>query len=139
LDLFTSIYVAGHIVSPNESFIPDEMTKQARMTAEYWMERAAGFVEKRFATYPSAARATLIAAYTQAAAGDEIAMKLGGVSDAFQDIGRHFEPLDLHFDHLGSLIREGLSGVGAALHGMVSTYDESGESRPPSTSPASPV
>jgi hypothetical protein len=58
--------------------------KQAGMTAHDWMSEAQDFVEARFADYPPEARATLIAAYAQAAAGDEIAMYLRGLGEAVE-------------------------------------------------------
>ena len=54
----------------------DLLMKQAGMTAHDWMLSAKEFVEQEFADYPPQARATLIAAYVNAAAGDELAMYL---------------------------------------------------------------
>lgn len=62
------------------------LMKQAGMTANSWMMEAKTFVEDWFSEYPPAARATLIAAYVNAAAGDEIAMYLRNLTEAVGDI-----------------------------------------------------
>lgn len=62
------------------------LMKQAGMTANTWMLEAKTFVEEWFPEYPPAARATLIAAYVNAAAGDEIAMYLRTLTEALGDI-----------------------------------------------------
>ena len=95
--------------------------KQAGMTAHDWMSEAARFVEERFADYPPEARATLIAAYTNAAAGDEIAMHvraLAEVTEPLQDVVRAIEGLgdSLRTDH--PLQGETLDGVRDALQAI---------------------
>lgn len=60
--------------------------KQAGSTAHDWMLEAQRFVEERFADYPPEARATLIAAYVNAAAHDEIAMNLRGLTEATESL-----------------------------------------------------
>ena len=67
----------------------DETTvmRQAGMTAHDWMLEAAEFVEQRFADYPPQARAALIAAYTTAAASDEVAMYVRALAEANETAG----------------------------------------------------
>lgn len=64
----------------------DRMMRQAGMTAELWMTKAKTFVEECFDDYPPTARAALIAAYVNAAAGDEIAIGLVNVAETLVDI-----------------------------------------------------
>lgn len=95
--------------------------KQAGMTAHDWMMEAKRFVEDMFEDYPPEARATLIAAYTQAAAGDEIAMHVRALAEAvepLQDVTRAIEGLgeSLRSDH--PLQGETLDGVQGALQAI---------------------
>lgn len=96
----------------------DHVMKQAGMTAHDWMLEAANFVEKRFADYPAEARATLIAAYTTAAAGDEIAMHLRGLVEAAEPLADAINGLrePLRSDH--PLQGETLDGVRDALQAI---------------------
>ena len=95
--------------------------KQAGMTAHDWMMEAKRFVEELFGDYPPEARATLIAAYTKAAAGDEIAMHVRALAEAvepLQDVVRAVEGLgeSLRTDH--PLQGETLDGVRDALQAI---------------------
>lgn len=70
-----------------------DVMKQAGMTAHDWMMEAHRFVDERFAEYPPEARATLIAAYVNAAAGDEIAMSLRGLAEAAEPLSSAIDGL----------------------------------------------
>ena len=96
----------------------ETIMKQAGMTAHDWMLEAARFVEDRFANYPPEARATLIAAYTKAAAGDEIAMSLRGLAEAAEPLADAIDGLrdSLRSDH--PLQGETLDGVRDALQAI---------------------
>lgn len=59
---------------------------QAAMTADSWGVKARRFVDEWFDDYPPSARATIIAAYMNTAAGDEIAMHLRCLAKAVEDI-----------------------------------------------------
>lgn len=59
----------------------ETLMKQAGWTAEYWLRSAKDFVEEEFKGLPPAQRTTLIAAYVQAAALDELAMNVRSISD----------------------------------------------------------
>jgi hypothetical protein len=103
-----------------------EVMKQAGMTAHDWMLEAARFVEDRFADYPPQARATLIAAYTTAAAGDEIAMNLRGLVEAAEPLADAIDGLrePLRSDH--PLQGETLDGVRDALQSIADNIGEAG-------------
>lgn len=64
----------------------DSVMKQAGLTAQHWMECATRYVEGRFGNYPPEARATLIAAYMKAAAGDEIAMHVRALAETVSEL-----------------------------------------------------
>lgn len=64
----------------------DRMMRQAAMTANDWGIKAKRFVDEWFDDYPPSARATIIAAYMNAAAGDEIAIGLVNVAETLVDI-----------------------------------------------------
>ena len=70
------------------------LMQQAGMTANTWMIEAKRFVEDWFEDYPPSARATLIAAYVNAAAGDEIAMYLRNLTEAVGDINLTLDTRD---------------------------------------------
>ena len=59
---------------------------QAAMSADSWGVKAKRFVEEWFDDYPPSARATIIAAYMNAAAGDEIAMHLRILAKVVEDV-----------------------------------------------------
>lgn len=92
--------------------------KQAGMTAHDWMSEARNYVERNFAEYPPEARATLIAAYVQTAAGDEIAMSLRGLAEAAEPLAQSISGLyeALRSDH--PLQGETLDGVRDALQSI---------------------
>jgi hypothetical protein len=63
----------------------ETLMRQGGMTAEVWMVAGKRFVEEHFAEYPLEARATLIAAYVTAAAGDQLGMYVRGLAEATAD------------------------------------------------------
>lgn len=63
-----------------------DVMMQASMTAKTWARAAKDFVEDEFSEYPPASRATIIAAYMNAAAGDEIAMHVRSLVEAVDDM-----------------------------------------------------
>lgn len=67
---------------------------QAAMTADSWGVKAKRFVEEWFDDYPPSARATIVAAYMNAAAGDEIAMHLRILAKAVEDVNIPLEAGD---------------------------------------------
>ena len=97
--------------------------KQAGMTAHDWMLEAREYVEDNFKSYPPEARATLIAAYVQAAAGDEIAMSLRGLTEAAEPLSDALE--SLRSDH--PLQGETLGGLEGALQSIAEKIGEAAE------------
>jgi hypothetical protein len=107
----------------------DALMRQAGMTAHDWMLEAKGFVEERFSEYPPEARAILMAAYMNGAAGDEIAMYLRSLAEATEpllDVVRAIEGLadSLRSDH--PLQGETLGGVQGALQSIADNISDAG-------------
>jgi hypothetical protein len=100
--------------------------KQAGVTAKTWMTEAAKLVEERFAAYPPEAKASLIAAYMAAAAGDEIAMHIRGLVEATEELPDAISGLReaLRSDH--PLQGETLEGIESALRGIAESIDNAG-------------
>lgn len=109
--------------------------KQAGDTAHDWMLEATRFVEERFAEYPPAARATLIAAYIKTAAGDELAMNVRGLAeDVMETLDRCMGDLTAAIEGLQDSLRsdhplqgETLEGVTGALTAIADSIAQRGE------------
>lgn len=101
----------------------DTLAAQASTTARDWMINAQEFVDEWFAKYPLEARVTLIAAYVNAAAKDEIAMYVRGLAEAHGLVANSIERLEeaMRSDH--PLQGETFGGLRDALYAIAGSLD----------------
>lgn len=101
----------------------DDLMRQASMTANTWMLDAKRAVDEVFGNVPLEVRATLIAAYVNAAAGDELAMSLFGIPEAIETVKEGIARLEepLRKDH--PLQWEDFSGLRLALLEIASSIN----------------